>query len=93
MSKGKETSLISRAYLILYNVALCIGWAYILAGVALYYWEYKPTLGSHVPGLYNAVGTALRVFQTAAFLEVGEDVISVFVKYEKFPSGDPLCNW
>lgn len=75
MSKGKETSLLSRAYLILYNVALCIGWAYVLAGVVHYYWLYRPALGSHVPGLYDAVGTALRVFQTAAFLEVSEDVI------------------
>ena len=75
MSKGKETSLLSRAYLILYNVALCIGWAYVLVGAVLYYWSYRPALGSHVPGLYNAVGTVLRIFQTAAFLEVSEGVI------------------
>lgn len=72
MDKGKEVSLISRVYLVLYNVALCIGWGYVLAGAGYYYWSHRPSLGSHVPGLYNAVGTALRIFQTAAFLEVSE---------------------
>ena len=70
MDKAKEPSLLSKLYLILYNIALCIGWGYVLAGAVYYYWLHRPVLGSHVPGLYDATGTALRIFQTAAFLEV-----------------------
>ena len=70
-----KASLISRVYLIFYNVSLCIGWGYVLAGAVYYSWTHRPALGSHVPGLYNAIGTALRIFQTAAFLEVSENII------------------
>lgn len=91
MNKEKETSLISKAYLVFYNVALCIGWGYVLTGAILYYWSHRPALGGHVPGLYDAVGTSLRVFQTAAFLEVSEHN-SVCCEYEISLSGDPLCN-
>jgi len=68
--KQKGIPLICRVYLILYNLILCIGWAYVLAGAVNYCWSRRPGLGSHVPGLYAAVGTSLRIFQTAAFLEV-----------------------
>ena len=72
MNKGKEPSLISRVYLILYNITLVIGWSYVFAGAVHYYWLHRPVLGSHVPGLYDAIRTALHIFQTAAFLEVSE---------------------
>lgn len=79
MDKRKEVSLISRIYLILYNLILCVGWAYVLAGAVNYFWSHRPGLGSHVPGLYAAVGISFRVFQTAAFLEVSELSVSVFL--------------
>ena len=63
-------SFISRVYLILYNVVLSIGWGVVLVGTVKYCWEERPYFGSHVIGLYDAVGKALRIFQTAAFLEV-----------------------
>ncbi|XP_065898261.1 very-long-chain (3R)-3-hydroxyacyl-CoA dehydratase 2-like [Dysidea avara] len=66
----KELSFISKLYLILYNVVLCVGWAFVLVGTVKYCWEERPKFGSHVIGLYDAIGPSLRIFQTAAFLEV-----------------------
>ena len=89
--KDKGPSFISRAYLILYNIALCVGWGYVLFGAARYCWQHRPVLGSHVPGLYDSIKTGLCIFQTAAFLEVSEHNIYVSKYMNTTCSGGPLC--
>jgi len=54
--------VISKAYLILYNLTLTIGWAY----VAYLAWQKKD---DHTK-MWKAVELPLKIFQSAALLEV-----------------------
>lgn len=62
----------ARAYLLVYNAAMCCGWAYILVRLLWMVAVHPPAPGpgySHTP-VYDAVSPALRVFQTGAVAEV-----------------------
>lgn len=54
------------AYLTVYNVACCVGWAYVLHAAAAHW----ATNGFGATGTYAVVDTALQVVQSAAVLEV-----------------------
>lgn len=63
--KKSENSGIATAYLVLYNVVMCAGWLSVGAISVRHYAQTKS-----IEGLYDNVELPLKVFQTAAVLEI-----------------------
>ncbi|KAJ1644481.1 hypothetical protein J3B02_000594 [Coemansia erecta] len=67
----KKTSSIVDAYLVAYNAASFIGWAYVLIQTTLYLSEH----GTNLDGLFARVGYPLIYVQTGATLEIIHSLI------------------
>ncbi|CAI8005603.1 Very-long-chain (3R)-3-hydroxyacyl-CoA dehydratase 2 [Geodia barretti] len=74
-SKKSGPPPVAKAYLLLYNGLLTAGWFVVLYRTVLYSIDHAPSwrsdgIPTSVPGLYDDLRLPLRVFQTAACLEV-----------------------
>ncbi|KAJ2897605.1 hypothetical protein GGI21_001137 [Coemansia aciculifera] len=65
MSKTKGIGAVE-TYLVAYNAASFVGWAYILVQTVMYLLEH----GTNLNGLFDRIGYALIYIQTGAILEV-----------------------
>lgn len=61
------------AYLVAYNAASMVGWAYIIAQIAQHFQEQPQGYAT----LYDRVAPALKVVQTAAFMEVFHSLVGL----------------
>ncbi|XP_033640598.1 very-long-chain (3R)-3-hydroxyacyl-CoA dehydratase 2-like [Asterias rubens] len=68
----RQVSGLATAYLVIYNVVLCAGWTAVGVMGMRHYLQSK----SHI-GVYDAVEIPLKVFQTAAILEVVHCAIGI----------------
>ncbi|KAJ8020322.1 Very-long-chain (3R)-3-hydroxyacyl-CoA dehydratase 2 [Holothuria leucospilota] len=80
-AKKSETSGIATAYLVLYNVVLCAGWLSIGAISVRHYVQTKS-----IEGLYDNIELPLKVFQTAAVLEIFHCAVGI-VRSSAFLTG------
>ena len=65
--RRKEISSVSKAYLLLYNIVQALGWSYILV-ISCQHFVSQNAITSK--GLYAKVEVSLKLFQTAAILEI-----------------------
>ncbi|XP_002733798.1 very-long-chain (3R)-3-hydroxyacyl-CoA dehydratase 2-like [Saccoglossus kowalevskii] len=70
--KKRKISPTATAYLVLYNVVLCAGWTSIGIVMVKHYLETKT-----YHGMYEAFEMPLKVFQTAAVLEIVHAIIGI----------------
>ncbi|KAI8896815.1 tyrosine phosphatase-like protein [Globomyces pollinis-pini] len=76
----KPVNSLVNLYLIVYNVASCVGWSAVLASVALHYYN-----GNTFTTIYPNIALILNVVQTAATLEIFHSLVG-FVKADPFPT-------
>lgn len=67
--------VISKTYLILYNLILTVGWGYLLYLTILNRENYKT--------MWPVIRFPLQIFQTAAVLEVNGDILNQSISLEK----------
>ncbi|XP_077990338.1 very-long-chain (3R)-3-hydroxyacyl-CoA dehydratase 2-like [Glandiceps talaboti] len=70
--KKRQISPAATAYLVLYNVVLCAGWTSIGVIMVKHYLE-----TNSMDGMYEAFEMPLKVFQTAAVLEILHAIIGI----------------
>ncbi|KAJ2550559.1 hypothetical protein EV175_004021 [Coemansia sp. RSA 1933] len=75
MAKGnkKEGSGVLKAYLVAYNAASFVGWAFVLAKTAMY----VANNGTNLDGLFAQIGYLLIYVQTGAALEVLHALVGI----------------
>ncbi|XP_028402171.1 very-long-chain (3R)-3-hydroxyacyl-CoA dehydratase 1-like [Dendronephthya gigantea] len=65
--RSKEIGVISKGYLLLYNIVQTLGWSYLLIICCQHFISQNAVTSK---GLYPKVELMLKVFQTAAILEI-----------------------
>ncbi|KAJ1892616.1 hypothetical protein LPJ66_006237 [Kickxella alabastrina] len=70
MAKSKGISVVE-AYLVAYNAASFVGWAYVLVKTLLY----LSVHGTNLDGLFDSIGSALIIVQTGAALEIVHSLV------------------
>ncbi|EQC38270.1 hypothetical protein SDRG_04695 [Saprolegnia diclina VS20] len=71
-----ELTMIKTAYLVLFNVASCLGWAYVL-GQTLQQLYADQNLATTSAGLWDLIGEPLKIVQTMAIMEVVHALIGL----------------
>ncbi|XP_038051639.1 very-long-chain (3R)-3-hydroxyacyl-CoA dehydratase 2-like [Patiria miniata] len=71
-AKSRPVSGLATAYLVIYNVVLCAGWTAVGVMAVRHYLQTKTNIG-----IYDTVEVPLKVFQTAAVLEIFHCAIGI----------------
>ena len=71
-----ELTMIKTTYLVLFNVASCLGWAYVL-GQTLQQLYADKDLATTSAGLWDLIGEPLKIVQTMAIMEVVHALIGL----------------
>lgn len=61
----KPSNPLVKGYLVLYNAASCVGWAYVIYQCFKHFKD-----GGDASHLWKTVGPSLKIVQTAAMLEI-----------------------